>query len=262
MLRVALAASILALAPLTAAPPLRAQGQPPAGIDPTASDPVAVGFLTTVVDARVYSLESAGAARMKSRVAAILEVNDPRAKVESTRIDLDVAFDYATGAASVTPVAKPAPGQQNVLTWATAAAQNAFSVKPSRMAVQWRVAYQQEGEQVRLDYLPRTTNMIESFSEWHKADGTPLKRRMAQRVPKEGVLVTVQQEMVLDYEEVDRKLLLKELKPVEAEGAQFAYRFEYADVDGFHVLKKLVQENVAWRLTLDFDTKVEKPAKK
>ena len=263
MLRVALAASILALTPLPAAPRLRAQqAQPPAAVDQTPSDPVAVGFLQTVVDARVYTLEGVGAARMKSRVKALLEVTDPRAKVESTRIDLDVTFDYGTGAASMLPVVKPAPGQENVLAWATAAAQNAFSVKPSRMAGQWRVAYQSEGEQVRLDYLPRVTNMIEGYSEWHKADGTPLRRRVAQRVPKDGVLVTVHQEVVLDYEEVERRVLLKELKPVEAEGQQFAYRFEYGVVDGFHVLKKLVQENVAWRLTLDFDTKVERPAKK
>src|SRR5688572_9103836 len=131
VLRVALAASILALAPLPAAPPLRAQGQPPAAVDKTPSDPVAVGFLQTIVDARVYSLESAGAARLKSRVTALLEVTDPRAKIESARVDLDVTFDYATGAASVTPVTKPAAGQENVTTWAQAAAQNAFSVKPS-----------------------------------------------------------------------------------------------------------------------------------
>ncbi|MSR47951.1 MAG: hypothetical protein EXS13_12970 [Planctomycetes bacterium] len=253
--------SILATA---AAAPRQAGGGAPARgaiatLDDTPSDPTAIGFLQSVVDPRVYSLDSIGTTRLASRIRATFDVTDPLAKQPSTSLDLDLDYDYATGALSIKPTLPPSVAQQPIVVHATNAAQNALSQKPSRAAAVWRVTFQQDGDEIRLDYFPRNlAGLIESYSEWHRQDGTPLRRRVKSRVPQDGVLTTVTQEIAFDYEEVDRRLLLKELKPVEAHGSQFSFRFEYAAKDGVNLLKKLVQENQGWRLTLEFESKIER----
>ena len=90
----------------------------------------------------------------------------------------------------------------------------------------------------------------------------PLRRKITSRVPSHGVLTTVTQEIAFDYEEIAKRLLLKELKPIDTNGAQFGSRFEYMEKEGLQFLSKLTQENAGWRLTLDFNTKVELATKR
>lgn len=253
-----LAAFAAFAAALPAQAPLAAQGQPAAAFDRTPSDAAAVGFLTSVVDPRVYSLESVGAVKLRSKVTATFEVTDPLKKQPPTRVDLDLEFDYATGAARLEPKVAPRPEQAALVEQAKAGAQNAFSLKPSRLLATWRATFHQEGELVRLDYAPRTTGVIEGFSEWHRLDGTPLKRRTTSYVPRDGVLASVTQEVALDHVEAGKRLLLAELRPIETDGRQFGYRFEYAERDGLQLLRRLVQEGSGWRLTLEFDSVVER----
>ncbi len=263
MLRAALFFAVVLL-PMAAqqAPP----GAPraPVAQDTEPSDAAAIGFLEAVVDQRVYSLESVGAARLASKIKATFEVTDPLEKRPSTSVELDLTYDYATGATSCKPTVPPADAQQQqIVVQASVAAQNALSLKPSRSANGWKVHFVQEGDEIRLDYAPRNpAGLVESFSEWHRADGTPLRRKITSRVPSHGVLTTVTQEIAFDYEEIAKRLLLKELKPVDTNGAQFGYRFQYMEKDGLQFLSKLTQENAGWRLTLDFNTKVELATKR
>lgn len=269
MLRAAFVFASLLFAPLPPqAPP--AGGRPQAALDSEPSDAAAIGFLTTVVDQRVYSLESVGAARLTSKVKATFEVTDPLSKRPSQSLELDVSFDYATGATTCKPSPPPADlnleqqkQRYEVVVLASSAAQNCFSLKPSRSANGWKVKFVQDGEAVRLDYSPRNpAGLVESFSEWLRLDGTPLRRRIVSRVPSNGVLTTATQEIAFDYEEVEKRLLLKELRPIETATARTGYRFEYLTREGLHCLSKVVQEETGWRLTLDFNTKVELAAKR
>ncbi len=261
MLRLALLlATLTGLAAAQAAPPTPPsvpQARPDApSTEP--SDPAAIGFLKTTVDHRVYSLESAGARKLTSIVKATFEVTDRFTELKPTTVDLEVMYDFASGATKTGPRVPPSPEQQQILVLASAAAQNAFSPLPSRAARGWKVTFANEGEQVRLDYFPRNTQgVIESYSEWYKLDGTPLRRKVISRTPKDGALVTITQEIALAYDEAKQGLLLKELKPLAVEG-QLSYTFEYELRDGLQVLKRLIQQDAGWRLTLDFNTTVER----
>jgi hypothetical protein len=132
--------------------------------------------------------------------------------------------------------------------------------KPSRSAEGWRVSFHQEGADYRLDYLPRLAGrgMIDSFSEWFAADGTPKRRRVVSRVPNGNKdFNTVTQDVALVYEPAGKRIVLKELKPIEQLTGQFSVRMEYAERDGLQLLTRHVKEEAGWRLTLDFDSKVE-----
>ena len=91
------------------------------------------------------------------------------------------------------------------------------------------------------------------------ASVTPTRRVVVSNRPVGDTVERVTQEIALAYTEVDHRLLLTALTPVAAEG-EMTYTFEYEVVDGFRVLKKLVQKNTGWTLTLDFTTKVKKAA--
>lgn len=264
------AASALAFC-LALLAPAFARQQPPAGatpapIDQTPSDPAATGFLTSVVDARVYSHESIGAARLTAKVKAQFVVTSALDQQQpTTQLDFNLDFDYATGAFSLKPVQPGAAAHRDLLMAINNAARNALLLKPSRSADGWKVSLHQDGEQWRLDYLPRSpaTGAIESFAEWFKQDGTPLRRRIVSRVPNGAQdFNTVTQEVAFDYEEVGKRLLLKELKPIEQLTGRFGMRMEYAERDGVHLLTRFVQEEAGWRLTLEFDSKLERAAKR
>ena len=254
-----------------AAPPAQGgQGAPGRGatLDSTPSDPAAVGFLESTVDRCVYSLELAGAVRMQANVHATFEVIAAGAKQKPTTLDAIVAYDYTTGTPARQLQKEKAGADGDAQTRLVEqlvfiSADNAFLTRPSRAARDWRVTFEQEGEQeggvvrelVRLDFFPRQqpSVVIDHYSEWYTADGRPTRRVVFSNRPKDGALELVKQEMRPEYDELERRLLLRSLTPLAAEGAM-TYNFTYEEKDGFFVLKQLVQENQGWRLTLDFTT--------
>ena len=244
------------------------QGAPAgASLDRTPSEPAAAGFLATV-DQRVYSLEAAGAVAMRATIHATLEILDKDEKLKPATLDVAVAYDYATGTPTRQIARKPSDDEKLAQQMAFIAADNAFLTKPSRAAIDWRVTFAEEkGAQApgpyRLDFHPRQqpSLVIDHYTEWYRADGTPLHRQTVSNRPNNGALELITQEVVPTYVEKKGKLLLTELAPVAADGA-LRYTFEYAEQDGFFILKRLVQENTGSRLTLEFTTIVTKPPAK
>ncbi len=259
------------LAPLQgAAPPSPAvqagATTPPPGFDTTPSDPAATGFLTAVVDGRVYSHEAAGAVRLTARVRAQFVVTAALQKEQpSTQLEFDLSYDYATGAFALTPVDPTKSAHQALLMAIQQDARAALLLRPSRSAQGWKVSFHQDGADYRLDYLPRQTGsgMIDTFSEWFATDGTPRRRKVVSRVPNGNKdFNTVTQDVALVYEPAGKHVVLKELKPIEQLTGQFSIRMEYAERDGLQLLTRHVKEEAGWRLTLDFDSKVELAAKR
>ena len=120
----------------------------------------------------------------------------------------------------------------------------------------------QDGELVRLDYKsPQAAGKLGAgWSEWHRSDGTPVRRRVTSFRPagtpgEKAEPVT--QEIVPHFEEKKGRLHLVKLEPGDADG-RFSNTFEYEEREGFFALKRLVQQNEGWRLTLDFKLTVER----
>lgn len=256
MPRLAVACALIGVVAAQVAPP---GGQPGQTFDDAPSDPAAVGYLESVVDGRLYSHELAGVARLSAAVRATFEVIVEDEKVQPTILDLEVACDYATGDTRMRLLAPPTAGQATIVEPVKAAAQNVFLFRPSRQARAWKVSFALDGDRVRLDYKPRLTPSptLSEWSEWHGADGAPVRRKVSSVRPVGETLEPITQEIAPVYVERDGRLLLSELAPVETEG-QFSYSFEYQRTDGVWVLRKLVQRNVGWRLTLDFTVAIEK----
>jgi len=262
-------ACVLAPVPAAARPPPATQAgtqAPPPGFDTTPSDPAATGFLTAVVDGRVYSHEAAGAVRLTARVRAQFVVTAALQKEQpSTQLEFDLSYEYATGTFSLTPVDSSKTAHHALLMAIQQDARAALLLRPSRSAQGWKVSFHQDGADYRLDYLPRQTGggMIESFSEWFAPDGTPRRRKVVSRVPNGNKdFNSVTQDVALVYEPAGKRVVLKELKPIEQITGQFSIRMEYAERDGLQLLTRHVKEEAGWRLTLDFDSKVELAAKR
>jgi hypothetical protein len=235
----------------------------PARQDAAASevDAAALGFLTTVVDKRVYSLEGAGAAKLTGTARVRLELLRRDPELRSTEFDLALRCDYASGEVAIQPASKPDEIQTRILPVAMSAAQNAFSFLPSRSASPWKVTFAQDVELVRLDYRARQAKAQDGagFSEWHRADGTPVRRRVRSFRPVGEAAEPIEQEVLPSFVERKGRLLLSELKPRDPQ-SRFSWSFEYEEKDGFFVLKKLVQADEGFRLTLEFTVAVERRA--
>ena len=244
-----------------AAPLPQTQDPAPAAAAPQSSA-AAIGFLESRVDARLYSLDAAGAARISGTMKATFETIARDPQLKATSFDLSLFCDLRTGQAGVAPIAPPDDLQKQVLPFVVAAAQNAFSVRPSRAAKQWVVDFVQDGDLVRLDYKPpRAVDDANAggFSEWYADDGKPVRRRVTSFRPVGAATEKVVQEIVPAFVEKDGRLLLTELRPGDPDG-RFSWTFTYEQKEGFHLLKKLVQENETWKLTLDFALTAEKAA--
>jgi hypothetical protein len=251
---------LAAAAQVAPAPQTPAPAPAPAASAEKTTDAAAIGFLKTVVDKRLYSLEGAGAARMTGSIHAKLEIVAKNADVKPAEIDLAVRCEYATGQAALQPTTPPTPEQAQVAPFAISAAQNAFSFLPSRATKQWAITFAHDDKLVRLDYkLARQDPNAGSWSEWHAADGTPVRRQVSSVRPVNGASEPIVQEIKPVFLEKKGLLLLSELKPGDA-GGRFSWSFEYEEKDGFQVLKKIVEENEGWRLTLDFKLDVTKAA--
>ena len=85
---------LLALAAAFAPPQDAPAAKPSAEYDKTPSDPAAAGFLTNQVDARVYTLEAAGAGKLVATVHAAFDGRAGRAGP----FDFEITCDYLTGA--------------------------------------------------------------------------------------------------------------------------------------------------------------------
>jgi len=245
---------------------LAAQGTPPAAAParpvPPPSDAAALGFLRSVVDKRLYSLEAAGAARVRGTAQVTFDVLARGSAVKSTALELQLLCDYATGQTSAVPAAPPTESQSAILPYAVAAAQRGFSWLPSREAELWTATFASDGELLRLDYRPApgTAGAHASlWTEWHRSDGTPVRRRVSSLRPIGEATEPIVQEIVPAFTERKGRLLLTDLKPGDPEG-RFSWSFEYEEKDGFLVLKKLVQRNEGWRMTVQFSLAVERPA--
>jgi len=191
-------------------------------------------------------------------------VQDPN--IHPTALDLELACDFSTGVIAARPTKPPAGDQVPIAPFALNAAQNAYSMLPSRAAGGWITTLAQDGELFRIDYKPPVPPGAPAatsghWSEWHKADGTPVRRRVTSSHVVGDKVETLTQEIVPTFEEKDGKLLLAALKPGDAEG-RFSYEFEYVEQGGDYLLKKLVQSNEGWRLTLEFKLTAERPARK
>jgi hypothetical protein len=254
--------SLLAVLSGWLAAPLPQAQVPPAASAPSQSSAAAIGFLESRVDARIYSLDAAGAARISGTMKATFETIARDPQLKGTSFDLSLVCDLRTGQGGVAPIAPPDEMQKQVLPFVVAAAQNAFSFRPSRAARQWVVDFVQDGDLIRLDYKPAQSADDASsggFSEWHAADGKPVRRKVTSFRPVGAATEKLVQEIVPTFVEKDGRLLLTELRPGDPNG-RFSWTFTYEQKDGFHVLKKLAQENEAWRLTLDFTLTAEKAA--
>lgn len=241
---------------LAGAPPGRqeappAQAAPPApSYDATASDPAATGFLTGVVDKRLYSVEAGGATKL---VATVHAAWDGRPDVPPP-IDFEVACDYAAGSVTSRPLAPPPDAVKALLPSLYSLAHTVFAFRPSRSDGSFIVTTAQEGELTRLDYKPRSAvSNDRGRSEWYKADGTPVRRRYESLTASGTVAL---REVVPEFTEADGRLLFKSMKAADPK-VRLALDFEYEKVDGFRVLKRLVQTMDDLHLALDFKVKLE-----
>ncbi len=238
-------------------PALAAQTAPPAAAPH--SDVASVGFLKSAVDRRLYSLEEAGALRLTGTAHATFEVIVPESPVKPAVLDIALSCDYASGNCDVQPIGPLKPEQSAIQPFAVMAAQNAFSRLPSHAAADWVTTLARDGDLVRIDYkLPQTAaSNPAGWSEWYKADGTPVRRRVVSFVPNEPALPPITQEIKPSYVESSGRLLLVALKPADSDG-RFSYDFEYEEKQGCRLLKRAVVQNVGWKLSLDFQLSVEK----
>jgi hypothetical protein len=245
-----LASSLLALAAT-----LSGQQTPPAApaapaYDRAPSDPAALGFLTGVVDRRLYSLEAAGATKVSATVHAAWEGRTDA----PPPLDFEVACDVASGSVTSRPLAAPADSVKPLLPALYALGHTCFELLPSRANGTFVLAIAQEGELTRIDYKPRSPATSEkSHSEWHKKDGTPVRRKFETLTAQGTVAI---QEVVPEFTEADGRLLLKEMKAADPK-VHLSMQFEYAKVDGYRVLKRLVQTMDDVKIVLDFKVKVE-----
>ena len=255
MLRAPRPASLLAL-PLLAlaaafAPPQDAPGaRPSSEYDKTPSDPAAAGFLTNQVDARVYTLEAAGAGKLVTTVHAAF---DGRADAPAP-FDFEITCDYLTGAVTTRPLANPAEAMKPLVGMLYGYGQAVIAMLPSRQTGAYVVTLANEGELVRLDFKPRAVLSGErAHQEWFKKDGTPVRRKVnLTGVDGKPLVLEVESE----YKEADGRLLLAAQKPVDSR-VRFSMEFEYEKLDGFRVLKRIVQKTEEIRLVVEFKTKIE-----
>ena len=260
MLRPLVLVPMLALAGLAGASPSR-QAAPPAApgqaappsqnYDSTASDPAATGFLTGVVDKRLYSIEAAGATKLFATVHAAW---DGRADVPPP-VDFETACDYAAGSVTSRPTAAVPDAVKPLLPSLYALAHSVFAFNPSRADGSFILSTAQEDELTRIDFKPRSSLSTEkSHSEWYRRDGTPVKRKFETMTATGAVAV---REVVPEFTEADGRLLLKSMKAADPK-VRLSIDFEYEKVDGgFRALKRLVQTTDDVRVVLDFKVKIE-----
>jgi hypothetical protein len=247
-----LLSSLLALA--FAAPQDAPPAKPAAEYDKTPNDPAASGFLSNQVDAKVYSLEAAGAAKLVTTVHAAWD-GRPDAPPP---FDFEIACDYQTGAVTTRPLANPAESVKPLVGMLYGYGQAVIAMLPSRQAGAYVVNYAKDGELIRLDFKPRNPASNErTHQEWFKKDGTPVRRKVDVN-GADGKPLSFEVES--DYKEADGRLLLATQKPVDPK-VRFAMEFEYEKVDGFRVLKRITQKTEEIRLVIDFKTKVEAASK-
>lgn len=233
--------------PQQAAPPAPA---PTPTYDTTPSDPAATGFLSGVVDRRLYSLEAAGATKI---VATIHAAWEGRADVPPP-IDFETTCDYATGAVSTRPLAEPSEAAKALLPSLYALGHSVFAFRPSRADGSFIITMTQEGDLTRIDYKPRASNSNEKgHAEWHQKDGTPVRRKF-ETLSATGA--TAVREVLPEFTEVDGRLMVKSMKAADPK-VRLSMEFEYEKVDGFRALKRLVQTMDDLRIVLDFKVKIE-----
>lgn len=248
----------LVLVPLLAlagAPPVRQAAPAPAApqaqsYDRTASDPAAIGFLTGVVDKRLYSIEAAGATKL---VATVRAAWDGRADVPPP-IDFETSCDYAAGSVASRPLEPPPDSLLPLLPSLYALAHSVFAFLPSRADGSFIVTTAQEGELTRIDYKPRSALSTDrGRSDWYKRDGTPVRRKYESLTASGAVAI---REVVPELLEADGRLLFKAMKAADPK-VRLSIEFEYEKVDGFRVLKRLIQTMDDLHVVLDFKVKIE-----
>jgi hypothetical protein len=236
--------------PARQAAPAAPAAQAAPAFDKTPSDPAAIGFVTGVVDKKLYSLEAAGATKLVATVHAAWE-GRPDAPPP---LDFEVACDYLGGSITSRPLATPAEAVKPLLAPIYALGHTVFAFLPSRAGGSFVLTTAQEDELTRIDYRPRNSASNEKgHSEWHKRDGTPVRRKFESMTAQGTVAV---REVVPEYTEADGRLLLKSMRAADPK-VRLSLEFEYAKVDGFRVLKRLVQTTDDVRIVLDFKVKIE-----
>jgi len=132
--------------------------------------------------------------------------------------------------------------------------QAVIAMLPSRQTGAYVVTLANEGELVRLDFKPRAVLSGErAHQEWFKKDGTPVRRKVnLTGVDGKPLVLEVESE----YKEADGRLLLAAQKPIDSR-VRFSMEFEYEKLDGFRVLKRIVQKTEEIRLVVEFKTKIE-----
>src|SRR5262249_35008854 len=132
--------------------------------------------------------------------------------------------------------------------------QAVIAALPSRQAGAYVVTLAHEGEPGRPDFQPRAAAATERRHQgWFKKDGTPGRRKM-DIAGADGKSVALEVES--EFKEADGRLLLAAQRPVDPK-VRFSMEYEYERLDGFRVLKRIVQKTDEIRLVVEFKSKIE-----